>query len=556
MKIRFPVLLLASCFKVGYAKLRIASVVQQNITIPVSTTLMRMHQKKIIVLVITALACKTVVAQTIVPSTRDVIVSAIKGLASKPDTIWLSSSHSTVLGKARVKGDDAAFFSVTASAEKISAGNSVAVVVIFEPSKEFTGIARAELVIRGCAPIRLTGLSTKGLEGENEATLASIVDALGYKINVGWTTLANHLRPEQQGEELAPALFQKASSGNVELIPVARYSPDFPLNVGYYTISKTGPVQHQTAVLSKAGNFPEHQTLYPTIWKGQTSFDPGDASFGFYAISPGHTLYSEDIWNILFHPAHATHAMRIYPMHTKQNTLVENTFLVSMEEAANGDFNDYVFIVRNVNPVFLQSAFTPLMNDNNLRGWHTWLKDFGENNDPHQVFTLEGGILHDLGKDLGYIITEKKFGNYHFTLEFKWGDKKWPPRQNSKRDSGICYNIPDTEPDGIWPVSVECQIQEGDVGDFWMLGNSTIQVDGKQNPPLDHAQIVKKKDGEKTIGEWNTVEVISFNGKCAHIVNGVLVNYGENASVVGGKILLQSEYAEIYYRNIRIREFE
>jgi hypothetical protein len=47
------------------------------------------------------------------------------------------------------------------------------------------------------------------------------------------------------------------------------------------------------------------------------------------------------------------------------------------------------------------------------------------------------------------------------------------------------------------------------------LGFSTIQVDGKQNPPLNHSQIVKKKDGERPNGEWNTVEVISFNGKCA-----------------------------------------
>jgi hypothetical protein len=35
----------------------------------------------------------------------------------------------------------------------------------------------------------------------------------------------------------------------------------------------------------------------------------------------------------------------------------------------------------------------------------------------------------------------------------------------------------------------------------------------------------------------------------------VLVNYGENSSLIGGRILLQSEYAEIYYRSVRIREF-
>ena len=78
---------------------------------------------------------------------------------------------------------------------------------------------------------------------------------------------------------------------------------------------------------------------------------------------------------------------------------------------------------------------------------------------------------------------------------------------------------------------------------------------GKQNSPSLHTQIVKRKDAEKPYGEWNTVEVISFNGKCVHIVNGVVVNYGENSSLIGGKILLQSEYAEIYYRNVKIREF-
>jgi len=113
-------------------------------------------------------------------------------------------------------------------------------------------------------------------------------------------------------------MFKKAAAGKVEMIPVARYSPDFPLNFGYYTNTKTGPVQHQAGVLAKAGKFPEHQILFPRLAAGQISFDPNDDVFGFYAISPGHTIYSEDVWNILFYPTHATHAMRIYPVHDKQ----------------------------------------------------------------------------------------------------------------------------------------------------------------------------------------------------------------------------------------------
>jgi len=499
----------------------------------------------------------SLLAQKIAESKSSMVLSAIKGSASKPDSIELSSTKNITLGDFKIKGEQAAFFKVVPpKIKQITIGKPVTIVVVFTPSEMFTGIGRATLEIKDCVPVQLTGLSTKGLEGENEAPLSMLVDALGYKINIGWTTLANHWRPELQGEELAPAMFKKASPGKVEMIPVARYSPDFPLNFGYYINSKTGPVQHQVGVLAKAGKFPEHQLLFPRVAAGQTSFDPSDDAFGFYAISPGHTIYSEDVWNILFYPTHATHAMRIYPVHDKQNTILENTYLVTMEEAANGDYNDYVFIVRNVKPVFIQNDFVSLMNGKDFSGWHTWLKEYGKNNDPNHIFAMEAdGVMHDLGKDLGYIITEKIFSNFHFTLEFKWGEKRWPPRESNKRDSGICYNVPESEPDDIWPQSIECQIQEGDVGDFWLLGNSTIQVNGKQNPPLNHSQIVKKKDGEKPTGEWNTVEVVSFNGKCAHIVNGVLANYGENASIIGGKLLLQSEYAEIYYRNVKIREF-
>lgn len=504
------------------------------------------------------LASSMLFAQKITTSKSDVILSAIKGSVSRVDTITVLSSKSNItVGSIKITGEQSAFFKLIFSKPFQVAPNKPGIVIVtFEPPQTFTGVARAVLEIKGSLPVRLTGLSTNGLEGENEATLSSVVDALGYKIDVGWKTLANHWKPELQGEELAPALFKKAKEGIIEMIPVARYSPDFSLNFGYYTASKTGPVQHQAGILAKAGKFPEHQILFPRIELGKTSFDPGDASFGFYAISPGHTIYSEDTWNILFYPTHATHAMRIYPVHDKQGVALENTYLVTMEEAANGDYNDYVFIVKNIKPVFIQTEFAALMNGRDLEGWHIWLKGLGKNNDPNHIFTVEpDGVLHDVGKDLGYIITEKRFDNYHFTVEFKWGARRWPPREANKRDSGICYNIPDGEPDDIWPASIECQIQEGDVGDLWLLGYSTIQVDGKQNPPLNHSQIVKKKDGEKPNGEWNTVEVISFNGKCAHIVNGVLVHYGENASLIGGRILLQSEYAEVYYKNVKIREF-
>lgn len=498
-------------------------------------------------------------AQKLSSSKQNVIISAIRGTMGKPDTLELVSEKGSIkTGDVRLTGDQANFFSIISPKPKqVNEGKAEHLVIAFQPDVNFTGVARAVLELKAAQlKIALTGLSTQGLEGENEAPLATIIDALGYETDLGWSTLANHLRPDLQGEELAPALFRKADPAKpVEMIPLARYSPDFPVNFGVYTNTASGPRQHQNGILAKAGKFPEHQVLFPAFTGSVTTWDTGEQEFGFYAISPSHTVYSEDIWNMLFYPAHAAHAMRIYPVRSKGGENISDTYLVCMEEAANGDYNDYVFLVRNIKPVFITKAFVPLMNGKDLEGWYSWLEGKGKNNDPEKVFAIEeDGVLHDTGKDGGYIMTERSFGNYHFRLEFKWGENRWPPRENGKRDSGICYNIPEDFSDHLWPPSIECQIQEGDVGDFWLLDYSTIQVDGKQNAPSRYTQIVKKKDAEKPKGEWNTVEVISFNGKCIHIVNGVVVNYGENASLVGGRILLQSEYAEIYYRNISLRE--
>ncbi len=484
---------------------------------------------------------------------NEYIFSAIKGTASKPVT---TSFHIKFSAK-NIQWESGDSSSFKYDLQNAIAGKDQKMSIVFHPSESFIGIAKATLVIKNAEgkmiKINLTGLSTNGLEGENEPALAVVTKALGYAINVGWTSLANHSRPELQGDEIPFTLFHKAGNGKVEMQPVARYSPDFELPFGYYTNTSNGPEKKQAGVLSKAGKYPEHQSLFPAIASGSSSFDPGNQDFGFYATGPTHSAYSEDVWNMLLHPDNAVRAIRIYPVKDRRGELVKYTYLLCFEEAKNGDYNDYVFIVKNVKPV-TTDLFTPVFNGKNLNGWHTFIKDKGSNVDPENNFSIEDGALHVNGKDLGYAITNNAYHNYHLTTSFKWGEKKWPPRENAKRDAGICYNIPVNEPDSIWPVSIECQVQEGDVGDFWLLGFSTINVDGKINKPSAHTQVVKKKDGEKPNGEWNTVEIISYNGICVHIVNGVVVNFGKDASVKEGRILLQSEYSEVWYKDVKIRK--
>lgn len=201
-----------------------------------------------------------------------------------------------------------------------------------------------------------------------------------------------------------------------------------------------------------------------------------------------------------------------------------------------------------------RDGFVSMFNENDFENWYTFIPEYGKNNDPDNVFSISEGVIHVTGQHFGYLATEKTYGNYHLKLEFKWGEEKWPPRLEEKRDSGICFHFPADEPDQVWPKSVECQIQEGDVGDFWLIGGSTVEVDGERNEPGDFIRIQKKRDTELPNGEWNTVEVITYDGACTFLVNGVVVNHGENASLKEGRILLQSEGAEIDFRNVMIKE--
>jgi hypothetical protein len=200
----------------------------------------------------------------------------------------------------------------------------------------------------------------------------------------------------------------------------------------------------------------------------------------------------------------------------------------------------------------------PLFNGKDLTGWYSFLTTKGKNNDPEKVFVVENGLLHISGKEFGYICTDKVYTNFHLAVEFKWGTKKYPPRDadTTKRDNGICYYVPAGAKDSVWPKSIECQIQEGDVGDIWLIGHTTIVRDGIRSVPASYTRVLKRRDAEKPSGEWNRVEVIADKGKIKYLVNGVVVNDGEDPSVTSGKILIQSEGAEIYYRKIEITELQ
>jgi hypothetical protein len=271
-----------------------------------------------------------------------------------------------------------------------------------------------------------------------------------------------------------------------------------------------------------------------------------------------------------------------------------------------------VAILLGVLPVHAETGWTPLWNGTNLDGWTTWMREpepssevsglkrdakgeyaepIGSGRDPLKVFTVVDDVdgqpaIRISGEVFGELRTKRSFENYHLKLQFKWGEKKWPPRAepDTRRDSGLLYHV-HAEPGAegrTWARSIELQIQEHDVGDLYAVGSS-IAVRAKPRPDTTPAlydydpagewtffsqsqgapgRCIKQPDNEKPTGEWNTVELVAFGDTAIHIVNGTVVMrlHGPTridgdlpTPVTSGPIIFQSEGAEIFYRDIQMR---
>jgi hypothetical protein len=187
-----------------------------------------------------------------------------------------------------------------------------------------------------------------------------------------------------------------------------------------------------------------------------------------------------------------------------------------------------------------------LFNGEDLAGWTYVLDDPSKKME--DVWSVVDGVLVCKGKPAGYIVTEKEYENY--VLELEW---RWKPGSKGG-NSGVLVHSTTPRALGIWPKSLECQLGAGDAGDFWVIG-TTIQVADPQKRTFDRRTLNLTNGSEKPLGEWNKYVVVCAGDTVTCVVNGDLVNYGWNVSQSKGGIALQSEGAEIHFRNIKLRLF-
>ncbi len=95
-------------------------------------------------------------------------------------------------------------------------------------------------------------------------------------------------------------------------------------------------------------------------------------------------------------------------------------------------------------------------------------------------------VLRVSGEYYGCIVTKESFSNYHFRVQFQWGEKKWEPRLNEPKDSGILYHSRGdygVEYWKSWALSHEFQIIEHGLGEYWTQSTSAMTIRATPGTP-------------------------------------------------------------------------
>lgn len=196
-------------------------------------------------------------------------------------------------------------------------------------------------------------------------------------------------------------------------------------------------------------------------------------------------------------------------------------------------------------------------------GWHTFNKPvLGPS------WEAKDGALHlDSSKkedwktkNGGDIVYDKTFKNFHFKIDWKIA---------KGGNSGIIFYAQEEKKyEYPWYTGFECQVADNQ-------NSEDGRIDKHRAGDL-YELIACKRDVVKLAGEWNHLEVLSKNGKLKVVLNGVKVisatlwNANWNQLIAAtkfidmpgfgtfktGKIALQDHGADVWYRNIMIKELK
>ena len=175
------------------------------------------------------------------------------------------------------------------------------------------------------------------------------------------------------------------------------------------------------------------------------------------------------------------------------------------------------------------------------------------------TWKVKNDLLISTGHPIGVMRSEKQYENFMFHVEwqhiepggnsgvFVWCDAK--PDEKNRLPSGVEVQMLELD----W---VNINKQNGEPAPIAYVHGELFGAGGVTTVP-DNPRGTRSKSIEnrcKGRGEWNTYDVVCVDGVIKLSVNGKFVNGIQHASLKKGYLCLESEGAEIHFRNFRVIE--
>ncbi len=210
-----------------------------------------------------------------------------------------------------------------------------------------------------------------------------------------------------------------------------------------------------------------------------------------------------------------------------------------------------------------EDGWIVMFDGENTDGW----RNYGEETFPEEGWVIEGEALKCLGSGHGEaggaggdIIYDQKFKDFHLKLDWKISEGG---------NSGIFYLARELEGEPIWKSAPEMQILDNERHIDANLGE-----DGNRQAGSLYDLIPAKPQNAKPAGEWNSVEIMVYQGTVIHKQNGEVVveyhlgtpdweemianskfaDFPEFGKYVEGYIGLQDHGNDVWFRNIMIKD--
>jgi hypothetical protein len=207
--------------------------------------------------------------------------------------------------------------------------------------------------------------------------------------------------------------------------------------------------------------------------------------------------------------------------------------------------------------VFMPEVKLSLFNGKDLKGWHADVPEMDNNKGARMPFVVRDGLLVSLGTPGGHLITDRQYENYRLEIEYRFANKPG--------NCGVLVHA--SKPRmlyGMFPQSLEVQMQSGDAGDFWCIGEDVTvpDMEARRGPKANWGvtegkgrRVKNLTDGtEKPLGEWNTMKIECLGSSVKVWVNNVVVNEGTKCTARKGQIAIQAEGAEVEFRKLLLTQ--